>query len=116
MSRFYVVPEDYIKRLLKDSKMLECLDCSDYKLIKHESGYDEMLEEKGSYINDCSELSEFGVIESSDTVVDNAIITKSVHDDIFVDKDKFITHQVSLQFNEVQQQGAVQQDMFKDKQ
>lgn len=64
--KYYVVPEDYIKSLLRDSKMLECLDCSDYKLIKHECDYDEMLEEKESYINDCSELSEFSCIESLD--------------------------------------------------
>lgn len=115
MTKFYIVPEDYIKRLLKDSKMLECLDCSEYKLIKYESGYDEMLEEKRAYIDDCSELSKFGVIEScSDTVVDNAIITKSVHDDIFVDKNEF-TQQASLPFNEVQQ-GMVQQDIFEDEQ
>ena len=102
MIKFYVVPEDYLKKVINDSIMLNRV-VGDPDADNYPHDIDE-------------ELSKFGIIESSETVVDNAIITKPIYDDIFVDKDKFITHQVSLQFNEVQQQGMVQQDMFKDKQ
>jgi len=102
MTRYYVVPEDYFKTVIKDSIMLNRM-VGDPDADNHPHDVDE-------------ELSKFGIIESSDTVVDNAIITKSVHDDIFVDENEFITQQASLPFSDVQQQGVVQQDMFKDKQ
>lgn len=101
MSKFYIVPEDYLKKVINDSIMLNRV-VGDPDADNYPHDVDE-------------ELAKFDVIESSaDTVVDNAIITKSVHDDIFVDKNEF-TQQASLPFNEVQQ-GMVQQDIFKDKQ
>lgn len=102
MTRYYVVPEDYFKTVIKDSIMLNRM-VGDPDADNYPHDIDE-------------ELSKFGIIESSDTVVDNAIITKSVHDDIFVDENEFITQQASLPFSDVQQQGVVQQDIFKDKQ
>lgn len=100
MTKFYVVPEDYLKKVINDSIMLNRV-VGDPDADNYPHDVDE-------------ELAKFGVIGSSDTVVDNAIITKSVHDDIFVDKNEF-TQQALLPFNEVQQ-GIVQQDIFKDKQ
>ena len=105
MTRYYVVPEDYLKKVINDSIMLNRM-VGDPDADNYPHDIDE-------------ELSKFGVIESSDTVVDNAIITKSVHDDIFVDfvdRERSITQQASLPFNDIQQQGVIQQDVFKVKQ
>lgn len=62
--KYYTVPEDYIKKLLKDSKTLKCL--KDDKILIFDDSYANMLLEKESYIDDCSELSEFSCIESLD--------------------------------------------------
>lgn len=107
MSKFYVVPEERLKEFIMQDKYESFKanhpdwDCPDIEVTEED-------------------LKEFPSVDCIDnqTSIDPAITinNKPIHDDIFVDKDKFITHQVSLQFNEIQQHSMIQQDMFKDKQ
>ena len=109
MTKFYIVPEERLKEFISAKKEL---------CYAHDSMFYSPSEEELEATDD--DLKEFPSVDCLDnqTSIDPAIMinSKPIHDDIFVDENKFITHQVSLQFNEVQQQGMVQQDMFKDKQ
>ena len=109
MSKFYIVPEERLKDFIRARKEL---------CYAHDSMfYSPSEEELEATADDLKEFSSVDCIDNQ-TSIDPAIMinSKPIHDDIFVDKDKFITQQASLPFSDVQQQGVVQQDMFKDKQ
>lgn len=105
MSKFYIVPEERLKDFIRARKEL---------CYAHDSMLYSPSEEELEATED--DLKEFPCIDCLDnqTSVDPAIMinSKPIHDDIFVNKEQFITQQTSLQFNDIQQQGMI----FKDKQ
>jgi len=107
MSKFYIVPEERLKEFIMQDKYESFKanhpdwDCSDIEVTEE----------------DLKEFPSVDCLDSQKSIDPTIMInSKPIHDDIFVDENEFITQQASLPFSDVQQQGVVQQDMFKDKQ